>query len=303
MAISGATTPATLANGIDSEKILRDKVLQQQTAPYLAKLLAWNYDASSAGSATITVIKENSHTAGYQEGGTTYTQTDTIAATATTFTQVQVSAVTCPHRSALSEDGAQDFEGAVTIMLRQHYRAIMNQVDTDFLSRLAEGTATEGDFSGNGATLDSWLIAQGAHRENNPVLDQGQKVAFAAHDHQHTDLLRDIAFNGGTIFGGDKYSQMFAELADAESLGYRGKFNGVEMFSSTLIPEADSTNWSGGFLTIGEQGSIMLATWRPFMTRSQVEIVTDSVDYVSKIRYGSALTDDANVMPYITSKS
>lgn len=297
MAISNATTSTTLTNAINSEAI-QAVIREYQRAPSTAMLLADLIDMSSQESTVATVLKHASLSAASQAA-----ETDSLSASAMSFSQVQLTQGTVAVRHALSYQARINFMRAPAEILGQQARSIRDQIDSDYHSASTSATDTSADYSGNSLTNQRFITAAGAFKEKNPVASMGQRMAFVVHPHSLTEWLSDLAYNGGSMYGAEALGGQAAGLADAGTLGFKTRFHGFEIWESSNVPQADASNWHNYLATVGQGGAMSLAVWKQFDVRvgDAVNELADNI--VAHAMYAAKITDDNSITPVITSKS
>lgn len=197
----------------------------------------------------------------------------------------------------LTYEAGQDAGVEIAAFIRMNERGLAERITSDLLSVHTSAT-NQTDESGNAFDLTIWGDAKTAFMGQNPN-GGPQQLAFIAHTETVGQLEAAMrATSAAYASREDTGSAMFNSLR-----GFKGIFEGIAIFETTLVPQNDATNWSSAFAVIGEGGVYGLATWWDVRHEMQPAANKAVHEVYSSVRYGYALTDQANLHEVITVKA
>lgn len=288
--------PATTTSTLD-DKILSYNVdpvtLLEHRGSALHRYLAWIRDASGDRSG---VHKFPRYAKSDVPAGTK-TEGDAFATVAASTDGVDATAGVVGIGRELTDEASQDAGTQITELIQMSERGISERITSDLLS-IHTSSTNQTDESGNALDLTIWGAAKTAFMSQNPN-GMPQQLAFVA----HTETIGQLEAAMRTTSAGyasreDTGSAMFNSLR-----GFKGLFEGIAVFETTLVPEEDATNWSGAFSVIGPMGVYGLAVWWDVRHRMQPAANKATQEVYSSTRYGYALTDPAQIHELITVKA
>lgn len=287
-----ATTTSTLDDLILSYGI--DPVtLLEHRGTALHRFIAWIRDASGDRSG---VHKFPRYAKSDVPAGTK-TEGDAFSTVAASTDGVDATAGVVGLGRELTDEANQDSGVEIESLIKMNERGLAERITSDLLS-LNTSATNQTDESGNAFDLTIWGEAKTAFLAQNPN-GMPQQLAFIA----HTDTIGQLEAAMRTTAAGyasreDTGSALFNALR-----GFKGVFEGISVFETTLIPQNDATNWSGAFAVIGPNGVYGLASWWDVRHRMQPANNKATQEVYSSVRYGYALTDHANIHEVITVKA
>lgn len=148
-------------------------------------------------------------------------------------------------------------------MVNQMVINLRNEIDKQVLG-LFDGATNTSDNTGVNLTLALWRQARAAFRAQKPI----GTMCFVGSPNQLRDIIEDMAVvAGGTQLGNAGQTIFSSSVID----GYLGPYQGVHIFESANVPEADASNDVGGFVAVTSSGptsppslsGFALGIWQP----------------------------------------
>lgn len=283
--MAGETTTSSLAAMIHTEQI--EKIVLDPNRPAsVHQLIAWVRDASKGQSEVYQFPKwgKVDMPAGVKTEGTgafTITEQTSTAATAT--------AGVVGIGIELTDEAAQDAMKSLADMMVLNRARGAERLTKDGVGLFTSATNTTA--VGNAAfTLTQWGIAKAAFKAQNPV---GARFAYVGSNASIRDLEADMRTTGASIISNPLYVN--GQLINNPGQGFKGFFEGIEIYETGLCPDNDADTISSAFLVAGDRGAIGLAVWWPWRDeiRRNPENATDEL--FTSARYGYCITNQDNL--------
>lgn len=298
--IPGAIDSASYAAIINTETI-STMLRTEQEAPFIADQIAYVMDSSRDSSPTRSLPKEvAAETTTTEAAG--LSETDELGYVEDTTTSVEIGHARVGLSKVQSKDALQDAVIEMTARsIAASRRKTRKRMDIDLLLRLVDGTNLQ-DFSGNPMTFARLVLALNALR----TLDakEGDFVAFVGHSKQIGDLRTDALTTSQQFFDSIFKGQGGSVMSAATPRGFVGIWNGIHIFETNNVPEADASNHNGALITVGDEDTAALGL-------SIKDPITTTVDYLHRrisyehttsVRYGSNVIDDDQMIKVISAK-
>lgn len=287
-ATTDATTTTSVTEVINSE-FISNIIIEHQRAPAFAEFIADVRDASGTNSKVFSFPKWSGVSVGYSQSSGK-TETDEIAASEQTLTEVTCTAATVAARIALADETISDsIPDQVAHGVMALGAELREQASTDVLSLYTSGTQSGGGFTGLTLTIERLGAAFAAYRALNP--GAGRHVCVLSNS-QMRDLRSSLRSANGGIFGTEHGASAAAMLLDMQKLGRVGMYEGVELWETGLVPTSGSDH-VGAVHKAGMGGAIGMPVWWGLAVAAEREEKRLQTDLVGRIRYSSALVNDA----------
>ena len=82
--------------------------------------------------------------------------------------------------------------------------------------------------------------------------------------------------------------------------GFRGYFEGYEVFASALCPDNDADTISSAFAMVGDEGALGLAVWKGWVHKPKDDPEYGNMELWSSTRYAVAITNQSNLLEVTT---
>lgn len=288
--MAGETTTSSLNDLIQTEQI--QKIILDPNRPAsVHQLIAWLCDASKGLSEVYQFPRWDKvdMPAGVKTEGTgvfTITEQTTASATAT--------AGMVGIGTELTDEAGQDaaIQLASFIMLNEKMGA--ERLTKDLVGLFTSATNTSN--VGNAAfDLTQWGLAKAAFKAQNPV---GARLAYVGSNASIRDLEASLRSSGGSINANPLYID--GKLINNPGQGYKGVFEGIEVYETGLCPDNDADTISTAFIVAGDQGSLGLAVWIPWRHEVFRNSAAATNELYTSARYGVAITNQANLREVIS---
>ncbi len=293
--ISNATTTTSLTEVVKSEEISTIVLEANRSAP-IANAISWYRDASDIRSLTFTqTIWERALVPTSEASGKA--ESDEFAVTEQTMAQVQVSHADVGIYKWLSDQARRRtvLSDVVAELVRQSIIEMFDQWNEDLLANITSATNAS-SFAAAPLTLANWGTARAAFLAQNP---NGERFAFAGHNDQFRDLTADLRATGGSIWAGSHGDQASGIMSNVQG-GFRGFFEGFELYESGLIPAFDGSNWSGAMCSAGNLGALMFVGWTKIMTESRRVPTRKGDELVTSMEYGTGISNQSNLREVVS---
>lgn len=284
--MAGETTVTSLNDLIHSQQI-EELILAANRPASVHQLIAWARDASKGGAGVYQFPKWDKVDvpSGVKTEGTgsfTITEQTTSSATATAgFVGIGIE---------LTDEAAQDSLKGLADMIMLNEARGAERVTKDCLSLFTSCTNTHavGDAAFD---LTQWGLAKAKFKALNPV---GARLAYVGSNASIRDLEASMRATGASFMANPLIVD--GKLINNPGQGYRGMFEGIEIYETSLCPDHDADIISTAFLVAGDQGAIGLAVWVPWRHEVQRNSANATDELYSAARYGVCLTNQSNIL-------
>ena len=288
--MAGETTTASLNDLIHSEQI-EQIVLAANRPASIHQLVAWVRDASKGGAGTYQFPRWDKidMTTGVKTegtGGFTITEQTTSGATAT--------AGVVGIGIELTLEAEQDSMKSIAdiIMLNEARGAERLTKDLVGLFTSASNTTNVGNAAFD---LTQWGIAKAAFKAQNPV---GVRMAYVGSNASIRDLEASMRSTGASFMANPLIVD--GSVINNPGQGYKGMFEGIEIFETGLCPDNDADTISSAFCVAGDQGALGLAVWWPWTHKVRENPENATNELFTSGRYGVCITNQANLREVIS---
>lgn len=282
--MANETTTTSLNDLIHSEAI-EQLVLGANRPAYIHQLCAWIRDASRDNGSGVHKFPRWDKTdvpAGTkaEAGAFTFVEQTTSSASAT--------AGMVGLGRELTYEAAQDSLKTLADLMIQNIEAGQERMTSDLVGLFTSATNTSA-FGDNPFNLTRWGTAKAAFKAQNP---RGSRFAYIGSNASLRGLETDMRTTGAAILSNPLYVD--GQLINNPGQGYRGMFEGYEIYETSLCPDEGDTI-STAFAVVGEMGALGLAVWIPWMhkVRENPEYAGDELFTMS--RYGVCITNQSNL--------
>lgn len=188
-------------------------------------------------------------------------------------------------------------------MVGQMVMNLRNTIDVEVL-KLFQGATNVTDKSDANLTLAFWRAALASFRAQKPI----GTACYVGSGNQLRDIIEDMAdVAGGNQLGAAGQTIFSSSVID----GYRGPYQGVQIFESSNVPEADADNDVGGFIAV--QGStagsppsmsgFVLGIWQPIQAEGQRLPKRHGIETTVSARVGFKIAAEYLVRGLISKKA
>ncbi|MCY1055432.1 hypothetical protein [Nannocystis sp. SCPEA4] len=194
----------------------------------------------------------------------------------------------------LTYEAAQDSMRTLADLIVLNLEAGAERMTADLVGLFTSATNTSN--LGNVAfSLTGWGTAKAAFKAQNP---RGQRLAYIGSNASLRGLESDLRTTGAALLSNPLYID--GQLINNPGQGYRGTFEGFEIYETGLCPDNDADTISTAFCVVGDQGALGLAVWIPWMhkVRENPEYAGDELFSMS--RYAVAITNQSNLREVIS---
>lgn len=178
---------------------------------------------------------------------------------------------------------------------------VRNTIDVTALA-LFKTASNQSDNTGVNLTVALWQAALASFRAQKLM---GQVVFVGSHNQ-----VRDLLANLSTTVGGQQLGDAAAAIFNSEVVdGYRGPYQGVHIFETGNISEADASNDHGGFLCMvpGADGPLIsglaVGVWRGVGARGKDAPERHGYDVTTSARVGWTRSTERFVRGFISKKA
>lgn len=284
-------TTTTSWNDLIHSEAISEIVLAANRPPAIYQAIAWFRDASNAGSGVYkfpkwakTDVPAGTKTEG--TGGFTVVESTTDGASATAG-MVGLGRV-------LSDEAAQDSLRGLADLIMQNEAAGGERITKDLLGLITSATNTEA-FGNVAFNLTRFGVAKFSFEALNPI---GTRRAFISSMAALRGLEADMRTTGAAFLGNPL--NLGAGIMMQPGQGYRGMFEGYEVFASSLCPDNDADTISSAFAMVGDLGALGLAVWRGWKHTPEEDAEHANMKLWSSSRYAVAITNQSNLLEVTT---
>lgn len=288
--MANETTTASWNDLIHSEAI-NDFILAANRPPAIYQAIAYYRNASNAQSGIYKFPRwaKTDIPAGVKTEGTgAFTKvestTDGVSATAG---MVGIGRV-------LTDEAAQDSLRGLADLVMQNEEAGGERLTKDLLGLITSATNTE-PFGNVAFNLTRWGTAKFSFENLDPV---GTRRAFISSLAAMRGLEADMRTTGAAFMGNP--ANLGAGIMLMPGQGYRGMFEGYEIYVSKLCPDNNDDEISSAFAMVGDQGALGLAVWKTWEHKPKDDPEHANMELWSKARYAVAITNQKNLLEVTT---
>ena len=123
-------------------------------------------------------------------------------------------------------------------------------------------------------------------------------MAFVGSNAALRGLEADMRSVGASINANPQYSAV--QILNSAIQGFRGVYEGIEIYETGLCPDNDADTISSAFLMAGDLGAIGLAVWRPWGHKVREAPQIAANELYTSARYGMCITNQANIREVIS---
>ena len=194
----------------------------------------------------------------------------------------------------LTYEAAQDSMKSLADLIVLNLEAGAERMTKDLVGLFTSATNTTN--LGNVAfSLTGWGTAKAAFKAQNP---RGQRFAYIGSNASLRGLEADLRTTGAALLSNPLYID--GQIINNPGQGFRGFFEGFEIYETGLCPDNDADTISTAFAVVGEMGALGLAVWIPWMhkVRENPEYAGDEL--FTMARYGVCITKQDNLREVIS---
>lgn len=198
---------------------------------------------------------------------------------------------------ALTAEAAQDSGRGLAELMMQNEDAGRERVCKDLLGLVTSATNTEA-YGNVAFNLTRWGTAKFAFESLNPV---GTRRAFLGSLAAMRGLEADMRTSSAAFLANPlELSVGGASIRLVPGQGFRGYFEGYEVYASSLMPDNDADTISSAFAMVGDQGALGLAVWEGWghIPEADPEHANDLL--WTRSRYGVQITNQSNLLEVTT---
>ena len=219
------------------------------------------------------------------------TEGDALARVEMTTAQETVSSGVVGAGLFVSRELSHDqIRAAAEIKIANGTRNMVNRIDSDGLSAIsnASNTSDHGDVALTTALL---IDDQATFIGQNP---NAMRLALLLSEVQFRDLRKSMDASTAANFGNDARSQEIRTALGTRA-GFKGMWEDMEVYVSTNIPNASSKD-EGAIVAAGDEGALVYASWEPLMVNPEPNYQNVGVDFWFTARYGTGISNNANML-------
>lgn len=284
-------TTTTSWNDLIHSEAINDIILAANRPPGIHQAIAYYRDASRAGAGVFkfpkwdkTDIPSGTKTEG--TGNFTKVESTTSGASATAGV-VGIGRV-------LTDEAAQDSMRGIADLMMQNEAAGAERVTKDLLGLITSATNTEA-YGNVAFNLTRWGTAKYAFELLNP---QGTRRAFIGSLAALRGLEADMRTSGAAFLANPL--NLGGGIMMQPGQGFRGYFEGYEVFASSLCPDNDADTISSAFAMVGDEGALGLAVWKAWVHKPKDDPEYGNMELWSSTRYAVAITNQSNLLEVTT---
>lgn len=287
-------TTTTSWNDLIHSEAISEIILAANRPPPIHLAIAYVRNASQAGAGTYRFPKWNKEdvpagTKTEGTGGFTVVESTTGGATAT--------AGFVGLGRVLTAEAAQDSGRGLAEIMMQNEDAGRERLTKDLLGLFTSATNTEA-FGNVAFNLTRWGTAKFSFEALNPV---GTRRAFISSMAAMRGLEADMRTTGAAFLANPlEFSSGGSSIRLIPGQGYRGMFEGFEIYASSLCPDNDADTISSAFAMVGDLGALGLALWEGWghIPEPDPEHANDKL--WTRARYGVQITNQSNLLEVTT---
>lgn len=278
---------------IHSEGI-NEIILAANRPPPVHLALAYFRDASKHGAGTYRFprwVKDDVPSGTKTEGTGAFTKVESTTAGAT------ATAGYVGLGRALTAEAKQDSLRGLAELMIQNEDAGRERLTKDLLSLITSATNTQafGDVAFN---LTRWGVAKFAFEALNPV---GGRRAFIGSLAALRGLEADMRTTSAAFLANPvEFMAGGGNIRLTPGQGFRGYFEGYEVYASSLCPDNDADTISSAFAMVGDLGALGLAVWEGWTHKVKDDPEHANEELWSRSRYGVVITNQNNLLEVTT---
>ncbi|MBL9105184.1 MAG: hypothetical protein JNL82_29835 [Myxococcales bacterium] len=284
-------TTTTSWNDIIHSEAVNEIILAANRPPAIYQAVAYMRDAAMAGSG---VYKFPKWAKTDVPAGVKTEATGAFTVVESTTDGVSATAGMVGLGRVLSDEAAQDSFRGIADLIMQNEAAGGERLTKDLLGLFTSATNTEA-FGNVAFNLTRWGTAKFTFEALNPV---GTRRAFIGSMAAMRGLEADMRTTGAAFLANPL--NLGAGIMMQPGQGYRGMFEGYEVFASSLCPDNDADTISSAFAMVGELGALGLAVWKSFRHIPEDDPEHANVKLWTSARYAVAITNQANLLEVTT---
>lgn len=291
--MANETTTSSWNDLIHSEAI-DAIILKANRPPPIHLAISYLRDASKGGAGTFRFAKWNKDDvpAGTKTEGTgafTKVESTTGGATAT--------AGYVGMGRALTAEAKQDSMRGLAELMIQNEDAGRERLTKDLLGLITSATNTE-NFGNVAFNLTRWGTAKFSFEALSPV---GTRRAFISSLAAIRGLEADMRTTGAAFLANPvEFTAGNQNIRLVPGQGFRGYFEGYEIYVSSLCPDNDADTVSSAFAMVGDQGALGLAVWEGWNHKVEDDPEHANELLWSRSRYGVQITNQSNLLEVTT---
>lgn len=231
----------------------------------------------------------------------TTAETDEVTSVNYSTSKKSITGIMVSTRGLVSDQIQQDSGLMTSDAVELMSMNVRNTIDVTTLA-LFKTASNQSDNTGVNLTVALWQAALALFRAQKLM---GQAVFIGSHN-QIRDLLSALS----TTVGGQQLGDAAAAIFNSAVVdGYRGPYQGVHIFESGNISEADASNDHGGFLCMvpGSSGPLIsglgLGVWRGIGARGKDAPEKHGYDVTTSARVGFSRSTERFVRGFISKKA
>lgn len=288
--MANETTTTSLNDLIHSEAI-EQIVLGANRPAAIYRAIAWMRDASKAMSGVYKFPKwdKTDIAAGVKTEGT-----GSFTTVEQTTSGSNATAGVVGMGRVITEEAMQDSGKGLADMMVLAEEAGAERITKDLVGLFTSATNTY-NFGNNEFNLTGWGTGKAQFKALNP---RGSRLAFVGSVAAMRGLEADLRTTGAQILANPLY--MNGEIFMQPGQGFKGFFEGYEIYETALCPDNDADTISSAFCVVGDQGALGLAVWFPFKHVPKEAPENANMELYTYARYAVAITNQSNLLEVIT---
>lgn len=287
-------TTTTSWNDLIHTEAVDNIVLAANRAPPIHLAIAYFRDAANAGAGTYVIprwVKDDMPSGTKTQGTGAFTRVESTTAGAT------VTAGYVGMGRALTAEAKQDSFRGLAELIIQNEDAGRERLTTDLLGLITSATNTEA-FGNVEFNLTRWGTAKFGFEAQLPV---GSRRAFISSLAAMRGLEADMRTTGAAFMANPlEFSAGGTNIRIVPGQGYRGMFEGYEIFVSSLCPDNDADTISSAFAMVGDRGALALGVWEGWNHNAEPDYEHANDLLWTRARYGVAISNQANLREVTT---
>lgn len=291
--MANETTTGSWDDLIHSEGV-DNIILAANRPPPIHLAIAYLRDASKAGAGTLRIprwVKDSMPSGTKTEGTGAFTRVESTTGGAT------ITAGFVGMGRALTAEAKQDSGRGLAELMMQNEDAGKERLTKDLLGLFTSATNTQ-NFGDVAFNLDRWGTAKFAFEALNPV---GNRRAFISSLSAMRGLEADMrTTNAAFLANPVEFMAGGASIRLTPGQGFRGFFEGYEVYVSALCPDNDADTISSAFAIVGDQGALALGVWEGWGHTPEPDPEHANDLLWTRARYGVQISNQSNLLEVIT---